>query len=70
MALIYETPNFTIESAEQPFIDRLEGGHIRIFPKVAVSDRTQLTPELAIEYTKLSMVVGGSDGNGAWTPRN
>ncbi|MFZ1654956.1 MAG: hypothetical protein WAT84_03960 [Candidatus Moraniibacteriota bacterium] len=29
-----------------------------IFPKVPVRDRTRLSPELAIEYMKLSMVVG------------
>jgi len=29
-----------------------------IFPKVPVRDRTQLPPKLAIEYMKLSMVVG------------
>lgn len=29
-----------------------------IFPKVPVRDRTQLSPRLAIEYMKLSMVVG------------
>lgn len=55
---ILETENFFIEAAERPFIDRLEGGHIYIFPKVKVRDRTQLSPQLAIEYMKLSMVVG------------
>ncbi|MFA7302675.1 MAG: hypothetical protein WC030_02925 [Candidatus Paceibacterota bacterium] len=58
MALIYETDNFTIESADRPFVDRTEGGHLRIYPKVPVRDRTKLTPALAIEYTKLSMAVG------------
>jgi diadenosine tetraphosphate (Ap4A) HIT family hydrolase len=60
MALIYETSNFTVKSAELPhvYVDRKDGGHIQIKPKVAVSDRTQLSPELAIEYMKLSMVVG------------
>lgn len=55
---IYETDNFYIQAASKPFIDRAEGGHIYIFPKVPVRDRTQLPPKLAIEYTKLSMVVG------------
>lgn len=55
---IYETENFYIQAASRPFIDRDEGGHIYIFPKVPVRDRTQLSPKLAIEYTKLSMVVG------------
>jgi diadenosine tetraphosphate (Ap4A) HIT family hydrolase len=60
MALIYETENFTIKSAETPhvYVGRKDGGHIRIHSKVDVSDRTKLSPELAIEYMKLSMVVG------------
>lgn len=55
---VYETENFYIQAASKPFIDRAEGGHIYIFPKVPVRDRTQLSPKLAIEYAKLSMVVG------------
>lgn len=55
---IYETENFYIQASARPFIDRAEGGHIYIFPKVPVRDRTQLSPSLAIEYQKLSMVVG------------
>ncbi len=55
---VYETVNFYIQAAEKPFIDHLEGGHLYIFPKVSVRDRTQLSPQLAIEYTKLSMIVG------------
>lgn len=55
---IYETENFYIQAAKRPFIDRVEGGHIYIFPKIAVSDRTKLSPKLAIEYMKLSMVAG------------
>lgn len=55
---IYETEDFYIQAASRPFIDRTEGGHIYLFPKVAVRDRTQLSPKLAIEYTKLSMVIG------------
>lgn len=55
---ILETQNFYIQAASRPFIDRAEGGHIYIFPKVPVRDRTQLSPQLAIEYMKLSMAVG------------
>jgi diadenosine tetraphosphate (Ap4A) HIT family hydrolase len=56
--LIWETENFLIQAAARPHIDRSEGGHIFIYPKVHVRDRTQLSPSLAIEYTKLSMAVG------------
>ncbi|MGF7228504.1 MAG: hypothetical protein ACQR33_00780 [Candidatus Saccharibacteria bacterium] len=55
---VYETKNFFIQAASRPFIDRSEGGHMYIFPKNPVRDRTQLDANLAIEYMKLSMVVG------------
>ncbi len=55
---IITLPNFEIQAAAAPFIDRSEGGHIYIFPIVAVRDRTLLLPALAIEYMKLSMIVG------------
>jgi diadenosine tetraphosphate (Ap4A) HIT family hydrolase len=55
---IYETENFYIQAASKPFIDRLEGGHVYIFPKITLRDRTQLSAKLAIEYIKLSMIVG------------
>ena len=58
VALIFETPNFTIESADQPFVSREEGGHIRIIPKVKVEDRTKLSPEIAKELMKFSMIAG------------
>ena len=59
MSLIFETDNFTIETPDKkPHIDRNDGGHIWIFPKVRVSDRTKLSPVLAQELMKLSMVTG------------
>ena len=58
MPLIYETANFRILAHEQPLVDRDEGGHIKIEPIVTVEDRTQLTPELAKELMKLTMVCG------------
>ncbi len=59
MALIYETDNFTIETpGVKPHIDRNDGGHIWIHPKIRVEDRTKLSPELAKELMKLTMVTG------------
>lgn len=58
MALIYETTHFILETREKPFIDRAEGGHIRIWSKLKISDRTKLNPSQAIEYMKLSMIAG------------
>ncbi len=57
--LIYETKNFIVESHEQPFVSRLDGGHIRIRIKNAeITDRTKLESGLAIELMRLTMVVG------------
>ena len=55
---IYETKNFSVETVEHPHVSREEGGHIVIEPKVRISDRTQLSPELAIELMRLTMIVG------------
>lgn len=58
--LIFETPSFTVKRHPKPFVSREDGGHLRIFPKDKdrISDRTQFTPEEAIEFMLLSMVVG------------
>ncbi|MEI7621234.1 MAG: hypothetical protein WCJ51_01730 [Candidatus Moraniibacteriota bacterium] len=58
MAQIYETENFIVESFERPHVDRLDGGHIKIAPKKHLADRTQLSPKLAIEFMRLTMVAG------------
>lgn len=58
MAFIYETTNFFLESHEKPEIDRLDGGHIKINPKVSVIDRSQLSPQLAIELMRFSIIAG------------
>lgn len=62
--LIYETENFAILAAEHPHIDRLDGGHVKIIPKVRVRDRTELSLELAMELMKLTMVVGEAMASG------
>jgi diadenosine tetraphosphate (Ap4A) HIT family hydrolase len=55
---IYETENFIVESHEKPHVDRNDGGHIKIYPKVRIADRQQLTPKQAIELMRLTIVVG------------
>ena len=57
MAQIYESQNFIVESHEKPEIDRLEGGHIKISPKKDYSDRTELSPQEAIELMRLTMKI-------------
>lgn len=58
MAIIYETKNFILESHERPEIDRLEGGHVKISPKISVEDRTKLTPMQAIELMRFTIISG------------
>jgi len=59
MVLIYETDNFIVESNERPLVSRLDGGNIRIKVKdTSITDRTKLTPKMAIELMRLTMIVG------------
>lgn len=55
---IFQTKNFVVESVEKPHVSRMDGGHIKISPKVRLVDRTKLSPELAIELMRLTMVAG------------
>lgn len=59
MAIIYNTENFIVETHEKPFVSREEGGHLRIAVKDhSISDRTKLSPQMAKELMRLSMIVG------------
>ena len=58
MEKIYESENFIVEAVEKAHIDRDEGGHIIITPKVRINDRSQLPPKHAIELMRLTIVVG------------
>lgn len=58
--VILETKHFTVEVPEKPFVDREDGGHLRIMSKTKVKDRTELSAEQTIEYALLSEVVGKS----------
>ena len=62
MTIIYETKNFIVESFDQkhPHVDRDEWGHMRILPKEKVTDRTYLSPALAIECERLTRIVDKS----------
>lgn len=65
MAQIFETENFIVRSANHPHVSREEGGHILIKVKdESISDRTKLTPQLAIELMRLSMIVGEAFAKG------
>ncbi|MFH0961910.1 MAG: hypothetical protein V1820_04465 [archaeon] len=60
MTLIYETENFAVEAPEKPHIDRDDGGHIKILPKVRVRNRWDLPPKLAVEVMRISCIVGAA----------
>lgn len=55
---IYETTNFILEARELAHIDRLDGGHLVIAPKVHKDDITQLTPSEATEFINLTILAG------------
>jgi diadenosine tetraphosphate (Ap4A) HIT family hydrolase len=55
---VFQTAHFTVEVPSGPHVDRADGGHLVIYPKTPVKDRTRLSPALAIELMKLTMVVG------------
>lgn len=56
--VIFETETFAVEVPEKPFVDRADGGHLRIMSKLKVKDRTELSLEQTIEYALLSEIVG------------
>lgn len=55
---IAESDNFFAESHPDPEVSRTDGGHLRINPKVKVTDRTELSPELIKEMALLTVVIG------------
>jgi diadenosine tetraphosphate (Ap4A) HIT family hydrolase len=57
--LIFETENFILESVDKPFVSRNEGGHIRLKIKdESITDRTKLSPHVAVEYMRFSIIAG------------
>ncbi|NQV00594.1 MAG: hypothetical protein HQ537_00505 [Parcubacteria group bacterium] len=58
MAIIYKSENFIVEAVEKPHVDRDDGGHIKIYPKIRLLDRQQLSPKHAIELMRLTIIVG------------
>jgi diadenosine tetraphosphate (Ap4A) HIT family hydrolase len=57
--IIHQTDHFVLTRSQRPFVDRLEGGHLRIFCKRAgVKERRDFTPEEAIDFIRLSSAAG------------
>lgn len=55
---ILQTTYFTVDTYDKPHIDRNDGGHIIISPKVPIEDRTKLSLQMAHELIELSMIIG------------
>lgn len=45
-------------SPDKPHLSREDGGHMLILPKIEVKDRTELSPELARELMKFTIIAG------------
>jgi len=58
MNIILETQNFIVKVPEQPHVTRNDGGHIVIFSKKKIKDRTELQPKEAAELMRLTIIVG------------
>lgn len=56
--IICKTATFDVEVPERPFVNRKDGGHLRIMSREKVKDRTELTLEQTVEYALLSEIAG------------
>jgi hypothetical protein len=43
MPIVFAATGFVISTPEHPDVARGDGGHLIVYPKVTVEDRTQLT---------------------------
>jgi diadenosine tetraphosphate (Ap4A) HIT family hydrolase len=58
MTTIFESKSFIVMPHPKNEVDRLDGGHIVINPKVTIEDRQQLSPDQAKELMRLTILVG------------
>ncbi len=59
MAQIYLSENFIVESFETPHVTRTDWWHIRIrIIDESITDRTKISPVIAIEFMRLTMIIG------------
>ncbi len=56
--LLLETEHFHVSIPRGLLIDRNDGGHIAIFPRVDTDDRMSMEPGQALEYIAVSMAAG------------
>jgi diadenosine tetraphosphate (Ap4A) HIT family hydrolase len=58
--IVYEDKFFIVESPDHPLNCRDDGGHLIMSKKVGVFDRSDMTTEEAIDFMRISMMVGKS----------
>ncbi len=56
--MIWETANFEVLADLHPLVDRDDGGHVVIQPRRRIRSRQDLSPEQAIEFIRLTLIVG------------
>ncbi|MBI4147977.1 hypothetical protein HY490_01675 [Candidatus Woesearchaeota archaeon] len=58
MPVFFESKRFSVASSDKPHVSRTDGGHIVIVPKRRLVNRWEMTQEEAVEFIRLSMIVG------------
>ncbi len=56
--ILYEDKYFQVISPEFPLNSREDGGHLILIKKAKVTDRSDLTVQEAIDFMRISMIVG------------
>ena len=56
--VIYETEDFVAKAANEPHLDREDGGHVVILPRERFAGREELNPRQAKDLMRMTMVVG------------
>jgi diadenosine tetraphosphate (Ap4A) HIT family hydrolase len=58
MRVVYEDRYFRLVAPDYPLNSRDDGGHLILFKKRPVGDRSELNCEEAIDFMRISMIVG------------
>jgi diadenosine tetraphosphate (Ap4A) HIT family hydrolase len=58
MRAVYDDKYFRVVAPEFPLNSREDGGHLILFKKLPVSDRSDLTYQEAIDFMRITMIVG------------
>ena len=56
--VVYDDKYFRVVGPELPLNSREDGGHLILLKKLPVSDRSELTDQEAIDFMRITMIVG------------